>query len=249
MTEGEPTPQTRAAARAAAGSGSAESPASATPPTAGGRRRSGRSASGRPTSGRLGWVRAASDRVPTTWFAGAATVVFLGATAAFGGLATAAEPGPSTIEPGTEHRNEQFALTVENALLRDADPDAGIYLEDGERLLSIRVMVENLWTQPQSPSDVLDNLTFAELDADAISAVRRVDDDTLVSRLQPNVPAEIEFRWKVGTDDFRDGDTLQLTLNDLSVYTGSFVVGGSWWTDPEPAAHLTLVVDDAEVSP
>ena len=39
---------------------------------------------------RFEWIRAASDRVPTRWLAGIATALFLVATAAFGGLATAA---------------------------------------------------------------------------------------------------------------------------------------------------------------
>jgi len=181
--------------------------------------------------------------VPTTWLAGAATVVFLGATAAFGGLATAAEPGTAAIEPGAEHRNDQFAFTVESAQLRDADPDAGIYLDEGERLLSVRVRVENVFAEPQAVGDLVENIAIDGIDAKKLSVVR-VDDGTFVSRLQPDVPAEVEFRLRVGAGDYRDGDVLHLTLNDLSYYVGSFVMSGAAWVDPEPVAEMSLIVHD-----
>lgn len=189
-------------------------------------------------------MRAASDRVPTRWFAGIATGLLLAATAAFGGLATAAGPSVAAIEPGTEHRNAQFALRVESAQLRDEDPDARIYLDEGERMLTVRMQVENLWTQPLSTSDVSDNVSIDGVPADDPDSVRRVDDNTFVTELQPNVPADIEYRWVVGEDDLHDGDTLQVTLNDLTQHVGGFVMSGTWWKDPRPSAQLTLMIDD-----
>jgi hypothetical protein len=222
VTQGEAAPQTRAAARAQ-GEGAAQAPT---------RKR------------RFHWVRAASDRVPTRWFAGIGTGLLLAVTAAFGGLATAAVPSIVTIEPGAEHRNAQFALRVESAQLRDEDPDARIYLEDGERMLTVRVRVENLWTRPSTATDLSANVSVAGVPGEDSGTVRRVDDSTIVSFFQPNVPAEVEYRWVIGDDDLRGGDTLEVTLNDLTEYTGSFVASGTWWTDPKPAARLTLTIDD-----
>jgi len=220
VTEGDAAPQTRAA-----------------------RRRTRRSDAASEPRRHVRWIRAAGDRVPTKWFAGLATALLLASTAAFGGLATAAEPGPAALQPGDEHRNEQFAIRVLDARLRGEEPDAGIYLDDGERMLTVRAQVENVWTQPQSSSNLTQNLTVDDLPVP--DSVRRVDDTTFVTRLQPNVPTEVELRWILEEGDLADGDVLRLTFRDLSQHVGSFVMDGTWWTDPVPAATMALVVDDA----
>lgn len=51
--------------------------------------------------------------------------------------------------------------------------------------------------------------------------------------------------WILDAGDLSDGDLLHLTVNDLSLYTGSFITTGQTWEDPVPAATLTLVVTDA----
>lgn len=112
-----------------------------------------------PSRSRFGWLRAASDRVPTRWFAGIATGLFLVA-AAFGGLATAAAPAVVALEPADEHRNAQLALTIGRAVL---------------------------------------------------------------------------------FDEFAHAQKLSITLNDMTLYTGSFVANGQWWTDPTPA---TIALED-----
>ena len=197
-----------------------------------------------PAPGRLGWLRAASDRVPTRWFAGIATGVFLVATAAFGGLAAASEPEVTTLEPGDEHRNDQLAITVERAVLLDEFPEAGVSVEDGERVLAVQVAVENTWTQPLAPTDLADALNVDELAGAPADSVARYDDATLNPRLQPGVPAELVLTWAVDADAFEDESDLHITLNDLTLYTGSFIADGQWWTDPVPAATVTVAVED-----
>lgn len=192
---------------------------------------------------RFRWVRAASDRVPTRWLAGVATALFLAATAAFGGLATAAEPPLATIEPGQEHRSDQLSLTVIGAALRDEDPDAKIFLDDGERMLVLRVRFENHYTEPQSGESVYGNIAVAGLDMRKADALR-TDDLTRGPVLQPGVPAEVEYRWTIEDGAYRDGDDLEVTVNDLSLYTGSFVVSGTWWTDPKPVATMRVPIRD-----
>src|SRR5688572_26515536 len=91
--------------------------------------------------GRLGWLKAASDRVPTRWFTGIGTALFLVATAAFGGLATAAEPEITALAPGEAHRNDQLSMTIERAVLVDEFPEAGVYVDDGERVLAVLLTV------------------------------------------------------------------------------------------------------------
>ena len=45
-------------------------------------------------------------------------------------------------------------------------------------------------------------------------------------------------------DDFAAGDELTVTLRELTLYTGSFVLTGQTWADPEAAATVTLEVED-----
>jgi hypothetical protein len=195
---------------------------------------------------RFGWVRSASDRVPTRWFAGIATGLFLLATAAFGGLATAATPPITALEPGAEHRNDQLALTIERAVLVDEFPEAGVFVDDGERVLALVVSAENMWSEPlaASPnSSVTESLTIDGLPA-MPDSVARYDDATLNPTLQPGVPAEIVLAWAVEAGDFADAQRLTVTLNDMTLYTGSFVANGQWWTDPIATATATIAIED-----
>lgn len=201
------------------------------------------------TGGRFSGLRAASDRVPTRWFAGIATGLFLAATAAFGGLATAAEPGPAAIGAGDEHRNEEFAITVERAVLLDEFPEAGVYVDEDEdeRVLAVQIEIENLWTEPiwATPSTMAESLQIEEVDGIPIESVARYDDATTTPWLQPGIPVDLVLTWIIDAGDIADGEDLHLTLSDLSLYTGSFVTTGQSWEDPIPAATLTLVVTDA----
>ena len=196
--------------------------------------------------GRLGWLRAASDRVPTRWFAGIATGLFLVATAAFGGLATAATPTVAALEPGEEHRNDQLAVTIERAVLVDEFPEAGVYVEEGERVLAVLMTVENTWTEPIAAypdSSVTESVEIEGLPA-APDSVARFDDATLNPVLQPGVPAQIVLAWAVEADEFEEAQRLSITLNDMTLYTGSFVADGQWWTDPTAAATTVIAVED-----
>jgi hypothetical protein len=192
---------------------------------------------------RFHWVRTTASRVPTSWFAGIGTAVLLAVTAAFGGLATVDPPGLATIAAGEAHISDQFALTIEDAFLHDADPDAGIHLDEGERMLTVRVLVENLWDQPQSTAGLAENITIDGLSLSAARAIR-ADDRTASEALQPGMPVELDFRIRIAEGDYRDGDVLNVTFNDKSLYTGTFVMSGTSWTDPEPAAELSLEIRD-----
>ncbi|MCR2763040.1 hypothetical protein NQ152_05895 [Microbacterium sp. zg.B48] len=200
-----------------------------------------------PPRRRLDWLRAASDRLPTSWLTGIATGLFLVATAAFGGLATAAEPAPVTIEPGQEHRNDQFALTIERVVLVDELTEAGVYVEDGERVLAVVVDVENTWTRPiavHSTSSLTESLRLEGLADTPPDSIARYDDGTVAPWLQPGVPAQLVLAWAVTAGRFTDGQPVGITLSDMTLHTGSFVANGQWWTDPVPAATMTVILED-----
>lgn len=196
---------------------------------------------------RFEWIRAASDRVPTRWLAGIATGLFLLATAAFGGLATAAPPELAQLEPGEPHVTDQRSLTVQRAVLIDELPEAGVSVEEGERVLALVVDVENAWDEPQrsfGADSIGDSFAVEGMDPDADSSVARLDDATKGPILQPGVPAELVYAWAVDADDYAAGDELAVTLRELSLYTGSFVMTGQTWTDAVAAATMILEIED-----
>lgn len=196
---------------------------------------------------RVEWLRAASDRVPTSWFTGIATALFLGATAAFGGLATAAPPPVADLEVGEEHSNKQLSITIERIVLIDEFAEAGVFVDEGERVLAVLVRVQNAWSQPlaASPvSSVTQSLQIDRLEGAPPESVARYDDATLSPWLQPGVPAQLVIAWAVGADEFDDAQQLTVTLNDMTLHTGSFVANGQWWTAPVPAATVTVAIDD-----
>ncbi|WP_307041448.1 hypothetical protein [Agromyces ramosus] len=198
---------------------------------------------------RFRWLRAASDRVPTKWFASIATALFLAATAAFGGLATAAAEGPVELDAGEEHRNDQLAITVQRAVLIDDLAEAGVTIEPGQRVLAVVVEVENRWTRalPTTPGNsVSSSVVLAEgpgLGREP-GGVAHYDDSTALPWLQPGVPTTVVLAWAVDQSDYADGEELHLVLNDETLFTGSFVVSGQSWEDPEPAAIVTVRITD-----
>lgn len=194
---------------------------------------------------RFEWIRAASDRVPTRWFAGIATGLFLVATAAFGGLATAASPELAQLDPGDAHVTDQRSLTVKRAVLIDELPEAGVYPEDGERVLALIIDIENRWDEPLRTTGLYGvTVSFSVEGVDDPRDVARMDDATGIVYLQPRVPAELVYAWPVDADAFADGDTLTVTLSDTSLYTGSFVTEGQWWSDPVADARVSLTIKD-----
>ena len=196
---------------------------------------------------RFKWIRAAGDRVPTSWFTGIATGAFLVATAAFGGLATAAAEGPVPLDAGEEHRNDQLALTVQRAVLIDELGEAGVTVEPGQRVLAVIVDAENRWTQPLPTgrgNSVSDSVALADRPGHQPDGVARLDDSTILPWLQPGVPATLVLAWAVDRTEYADGEELRVVLNDETLFTGSFVLSGQSWEDPEPAALVTVPITD-----
>lgn len=190
-----------------------------------------------------------TDRVPTSWFAGIFTVAFLTVTAAFGGLATAAEPEPPVIDAGDAHVNDQLSLTIERAVLIDELGEAGAYPEPGQRVLAVIATAENRWTQPLptgggfSVSDAVRIPALGDVPPDSVA---RLDDATIGPYLQPGVPAELVLTWIVDADAFSGDETVRLDLRDETLITGKLVAAGQWWDDPVTAAHVDVALRDVD---
>jgi hypothetical protein len=196
---------------------------------------------------RTAWLAKTWDRVPTRWFTGILTGAFLVVTAAFGGLADAASAPVERLDPGETHTNDQFALTVERAVLIDELPEAGVTVEDGERVLALVISVENVWDRAlpsEGSAGVAAAVRIGQLDDLEPASIARLDDATTAPYLQPHVPAELVMAWPVVAGALTEGDELDVTLRDLTLRTGQFVVAGDYWDTPEIAATLTLPVED-----
>ena len=211
-------------------------------------------ATGAPRS-RFARLQAATDRVPTKWFAAIGTGLFLAVTAAFGGLApVAAEEKPlEQLTVGETHTGAQLAMTVERAVLIDRLSGSGAFpdADKGERLLVLLVRMENRWSEPAIASafaGLLDatyrrNVVLAG-DGAVADGIVREDDQTLDPVLQPGVPALIAFSWVVPGTAYRDGEELTVVLKDAALEHGQMLFSGDYWGTPEPAAHVSVEIED-----
>ncbi len=201
-----------------------------------------------PARGRgLRWIRAATDRVPTTWFAGLATALFLAGTAAFGGLSTVAAEPVRELSAGQEHINDQLALSVQRAVLVDDLPEVGVEAGAGKRVLALIATVENRWTQPLptvGDTSVTQAVRVPDLGDTRPDAVARYDDATHSPWLQPRVPAEVVMAWTVDAGAFEAGDTLSVELHDTRLSVGRLVTAGEAWVDPVLAARVSVSITD-----
>jgi len=203
-----------------------------------------------PRVSRFARLRAATDRVPTKWFATIGTVLFLAATAAFGGLADvpAEAKALEQLAAGETHTSPQLAITVERAVLIDSLSGTGAFPDDekGERLLVLLVEMENLWDRPLATfgSEGVQRAVLLEGDARAADGIVREDDQTFTPWLQPGVPAVLAFSWVVPGGAYADEQPLRVVLSDATLYQAQLLSSRESWVDPAPAAVVTIPVDD-----
>lgn len=203
-----------------------------------------------PRPNRFARLRAATDRVPTKWFATIGTVLFLAATAAFGGLNDVPAEAKTLEELGTgeTHTSPQLAITVQRAVLIDELSGTGAFPDEekGERLLVLLVEVENRWDRPLATfgSEGVQRAVLLEGDDRAADGVVREDDQTSTPWLQPGVPALIAFSWVVPGDAYAGGEPLRIVLSDATLYQAQLLSSGESWVDRTPAAVVTIPLED-----
>lgn len=200
--------------------------------------------------GRLTWLRKATDRVPTKWFAAIGTGAFLVVTAAFGGLAPveATEPSLDQLAAGETHTSAQLGVTALRAVLIDELSGSGVIpdRDAGERLLVVLVRLENRWTRPLSSGGTesfADAVRVAGDGRDAEGVVRE-DDQTSPLWLQPGVPALLAYTWAVDPADYTGDDDITILLQDAQLVTGQLLYTGEDWGGYAPAAEVTLPLED-----
>lgn len=203
----------------------------------------------------LGWARRTIDLIPTSWLITGAGAVLLATTAAFGGLATApADPVPE-VAVGDTYVGSGLEITVVGVELWDETGNSAIYPDEekGEKVLVVAVDVVNTFEKPRSA-------TSSPLNQGSVDAIRIVgldetpslshrDDGESSGMLQPDVPARLLLAWRVGADDFHDGDVVSLTLPDTTHRVGDNVLRGEdLWEDLRVGATLTATVEKAAAS-
>ena len=200
---------------------------------------------------RFARLRAATDRVPTKWFAGIGTALFLAVTAAFGGLAPVAaddEPALARLAAGDTHTSRQLAITVQRAVLIDELRGSGSFADEekGERLLVLLIEMENRWNVPLRTFGTEGVMDAVRLDGDdrAATGIVREDDQTFTPWLQPGVPALLVFSWTVPGTAYADGDELKIVLRDSTLQVGQLLYTGDTWGEPSPAAIVTARIED-----
>ncbi len=191
------------------------------------------------------WVSAVTSRISTKWIGGIATVLILGATAAFGGLEAVAVPPVPEIAAGDTFAAGGLELTPQRAVLIDELNDTGVRPAEGERLLVVIMDVTNIddaprWTKSAGSVGAI----RVDGNPDAAPAVVRYDDTTSSPYLQPDVPAPLVVTWAVPSDAYADGDELRLQLPTATKFTGEYFVYGDYWDDVAVGAYATLAIED-----
>ncbi|WP_217180772.1 hypothetical protein [Streptomyces sp. AC495_CC817] len=199
----------------------------------------------------LGWARRTVDLIPTPWLVTGAGAVLLSTTAAFGGLATAPEDPIPEIAVGEVYTGADFEMAVVGVELWNEQGNSAIYprTDEGEKVLVVAVDVTNTFDKPRRATSG----EFAAGSVDAITVdgidelpfLTYADDGGTARELQPDVPVRLLLAWRVGSDDFHDGDAVSLTLPDATHRVGDNVLRGvDLWEDVRVGATLTATVEE-----
>lgn len=176
-----------------------------------------------------------------------AVVVVLAGSAAFGGLADAAQPPIAELELGRPHPGSPLTITVRGVSVVDALPGNSAEPEPGQSFLRVRAELVNEWDEPLlRPLDTVRVSGIDGLDAaaEAEMVLYGADGDDLLL-LQPGVPTVVDLVWSVNTADARPGSRVTVELFDLSLYTFTAVAVGQEWSDPTLAVTVPAVIEKA----
>lgn len=187
----------------------------------------------------------ALDRVPVKWLGTAGTVVFLAATAAFGGLAAVPEPEPPAVEVGQTFIGSELEITPVRATVIDRLRGSGVFPQPGERVLTVVMDVRNLseFARLSATDGALRDVRLEGFEA-VDASIARLDDGLIAPWLQPGVAARVVLSWAVPAGMVSEGDDVRMLLPDSTRSMGQFVLHGVVWSDATVGGILTIPVED-----
>ncbi|GAT73651.1 transcriptional regulator, LacI family protein [Microbacterium sp. HM58-2] len=185
------------------------------------------------------------------WAVAAVAVVLLVVVILTGGLEPA-RSSPAPARAGEEVRTPTYAVTVLDAQLTDEIEEQLLDADEGETLLVIRMLLENLSDRPIGIPSSTDRLTSNLVSPGrALLEVHGVDQSvgptvwrdgesagSLV--LQPGVPSEVAVAWRADEDAF-EGGKVTIDVHEAVVRHGAVILSASveTWNAGAVVARVT----------
>lgn len=190
-------------------------------------------------------LRAAFDRVPTSWLSTALVVVLLGVSAAFGGLADAPTTPIAALEAGERIDGAQLDITVLEGVVVDELPGASLEPEAGNRFVMVVAEVENVSTAPAGSANFDEVVALATV-SDEATTVLDIDDGREWPTLQVGVPRTLAWVWELPAE-VSDAAAIGVEVFDRSYYEGTTFIVGASFEDPFLVAAGELRLRDGGV--
>ncbi|MFE6997049.1 hypothetical protein ACFVAE_13875 [Microbacterium sp. NPDC057659] len=197
---------------------------------------------------RANWFRTQLDRVQTKWVGTIGLVLFLAATAAFGGLNAVADPGPPSVHTGDLVTTDSLEMIVQKVYLADRiEGGANIDSESEDRVLAVQIDIKNLAETPRIMRSTFEGLGETQIKGGPAKApdVSRPSEPTGGSvTLQPGIKDTIILSWAVDPTAFPDGKEVRIALPDPQSYRGQFLDHDLHWTNEGVSAIVAATVED-----
>ncbi|MBS1673435.1 MAG: hypothetical protein JSS74_05665 [Actinobacteria bacterium] len=187
-----------------------------------------------------GLIRRGFDLMPTSWFATGVVAIFLGVTAAFGGLDTVADP-IADVPAGTGFTGAGFDMTVTGATLVDGRRSTGLEPKEGQRVLLVAVDVTVDGPNPRNPGSAGSLREIRVVGVDGPPVAIRADDLTYSGSLQPAVETPLLLAWLVPAD--LEGSEAVVQLPTATEARNNLSAGTRWDFTGFGARTSVTVVD------
>jgi len=188
------------------------------------------------------------------WIAAVAALAVAVPFVAFGGLDPATR-APLPRGTGDAVRTSLYEVTVLHAELTDKIEEQYLSADDGEDLLVVTAVIENLSDVPVGIVQTVDRvrsrlagsstplIDLVGVEATSGPSAWR-DESVAAVVLQPRVPAEVRIAWPVPEGSFPDG-SVAIDVYDAVAQGGQVILSSSaiTWQRTEPAARVTVRVD------
>ncbi|TDZ78904.1 hypothetical protein [Mycobacteroides salmoniphilum] len=166
-----------------------------------------------------------------------ATIV---ATAGFGGLDTV-DKVPKTFEPGKPFDNNQLTINIARASLVNEIRVGRTLIAPAQAGRSYLGVIATVTNDGTLPANVADQFTLNGVRGAKPIGGYRIDDGTMLIRLQPGLTEKLAVVWNIPADAVHPGDAVQVRIPYRALKSG-FIIYGMGWTDTLESAVATVPV-------